>query len=184
MRWRPGGDPPSVSFSSKHQRILHSPYLEDHSRPRDVRNEVSSEYQAVGARNTSQVGEFRPSGPEERSFNKQCRLDMLGQICRASGKFVCFSIPTIKCPQPLSEEARNASVIIEKRKILRYAFDAAIQSLKVPKVLVHVTSASHGYYHEGSSSSSVSCLRRPRQAALFLHLFRLWSLSFEEIWRR
>jgi hypothetical protein len=32
-------------------------------------------------------------------------------------------------PQPLSEEATNASVILEKRKILRCAFDAAKQSL-------------------------------------------------------
>jgi hypothetical protein len=120
-----------------------------------VRNEVSSEYQAVGARNTSQVGEFRPSGPEERSFNKQCRLACSVKY-RALGKLVRFSIPTIKCPQPLSEEARNASVIIKKRKILRYAFDAAIQSLKVPKV--HVASASHGYYHEENSSSSVCIL--------------------------
>jgi hypothetical protein len=111
-------------------------------------------------------------------------LSISNAVWTCSAKYVEHQENSFASPQPLSEEARNASVIIEKRKILRYAFDAAIQSLKVPKVLVHVTSASHGYYHEGSSSSSVSCLRRPRQAALFLHLFRLWSLSFEDIWRR
>ena len=82
----PGEDPHSVSFSSKHQRILHSPYHEDHFSPRDERVVTWSEHQALQSTCFVAPGKYREistSIPEKWSVDRQSRYTCsLGQIYR------------------------------------------------------------------------------------------------------
>jgi len=130
----PGEDPHSVSFSSKHQRILHSPYLVDHFSPRDERVVTWSEHQALQSTCFVAPGKYREistSTPEKWSVDRQSRYTCsLGQIYRGMRKKLPFLSQRSNIPNPFLQKAtKRHRHPPGKDKILRCVFDAAKQSL-------------------------------------------------------